>query len=235
MAYTYIFDLDDTLYDQLGAFNVAYHYHFADSDIGVETLYRHFRHYSDLVFEQTQEGQMTLTEMHIYRITEAVNDFDIALPEKKALDFQKDYEKAQQHIALSHPIKTLLYDLKQSGVQVGIITNGEGHHQRMKFKALGLDHLIPEDHLFISAEEGMMKPDVALFEHVAQTLELNPQKTFYIGDNFENDVVGALDAGWRMIWFNRRNRARTKEGYEPDFEVESEEALVDCIRQLQNK
>lgn len=48
-------------------------------------------------------------------------------------------------------------------------------------------------------------------------------------------MVGALDAGWRMIWFNRRNRARTKEGYEPDFEVESEEALVDCIRQLQKK
>lgn len=93
MAYTYIFDLDDTLYDQLGAFNVAYHYHFADSDIGVETLYRHFRHYSDMVFEQTQEGQMTLTEMHIYRITEAVNDFDIHCQRKKHSIFKKTMKK----------------------------------------------------------------------------------------------------------------------------------------------
>lgn len=235
MGYTYIFDLDDTLYDQLGAFNVAYHYHFADSHIGVDTLYRHFRHYSDLVFEQTQEGQMTLTEMHIYRITEAVNDFDIALPEKKALDFQRDYEKAQHHIVLSHPMRTMLYHLKQSGTRVGIITNGEGYHQRMKMKALGLDRLIPETHIFISAEEGMLKPDVALFEHVVETLDLKPQTTFYIGDNFENDVVGALKAGWRMIWFNRRNRARTIEGYLPDYEVDTEEALVELIRQLQNE
>ncbi|MCQ9291262.1 HAD family hydrolase [Staphylococcus hyicus] len=235
MTYTFIFDLDDTLYDQLQAFNVAYHYHFADSDIDVSSLYRHFRHYSDLVFEQTQDGRMTVTEMHIYRITAALNDFDIALPEKKAIAFQRDYARALNGIALSHPIKTLLYQLKTKRVPCGIITNGESHHQRSKIKTLGLNHYISESHMFISAEEGMSKPDVALFQQVVNELDLNPQNTFYIGDNFENDVIGALNAGWRVIWFNRRNRSATHEGYKPDYYVDSEEALVEVIQSLINE
>ncbi|MCQ9300160.1 HAD family hydrolase [Staphylococcus hyicus] len=235
MTYTFIFDLDDTLYDQLQAFNVAYHYHFADSDIDVSSLYRHFRHYSDLVFEQTQDGRMTVTEMHIYRITAALNDFDIALSEKKAIAFQRDYARALNGIALSHPIKTLLYQLKTKRVPCGIITNGESHHQRSKIKMLGLNHYISESHMFISAEEGMSKPDVALFQQVVNELDLNPQNTFYIGDNFENDVIGALNAGWRVIWFNRRNRSATHEGYKPDYYVDSEEALVEVIQTLINE
>lgn len=235
MAYTFIFDLDDTLYDQLEAFNIAYQYHFADSDINVATLYRHFRHYSDDVFDQTQNGDMTVTEMQIYRITEAANDFDIALPEKKALAFQRDYEQAQQRITLSHPIKTMLYALKQKHTLMGVITNGEGHHQRMKIKALELDRIIPEKHIFISAETGMYKPDVALFKLAEQALDLKPQNTFYIGDNFENDVVAALNAGWRTIWFNRRNRSATLKGYQPDYYVDSEEGLVEVIEKLQNE
>ncbi|WP_438452276.1 hypothetical protein [Staphylococcus pseudintermedius] len=79
-----IFDLDDTLYDQLSGFEYAYYRHFGDTDIGVERLYRHFRLYSEELFEATQTGALSVPDMHVVRITRAVADFDIELPEEKA-------------------------------------------------------------------------------------------------------------------------------------------------------
>ncbi|MBI5974378.1 HAD family hydrolase [Staphylococcus canis] len=232
MTLALIFDLDDTLYDQLQAFEYAYYQHFADSDMGVEALYRRFRAYSDEVFEATQNGRMTLSEMHVYRITEAVNEFDIALPEKKARAFQQDYEFAQQRIELSDTMRNLLSTLSTQPIVLGIITNGEADRQRAKIEALNLTQWIPESHIYISGAHQVSKPNRIIFDKVIEALELDPTSTFYVGDNFENDVVGAIDAGWQVVWFNRRNRPATKEGYQADRYVEREAELVDVIEQI---
>lgn len=116
-----IFDLDDTLYDQLSGFEYAYYRHFGDTDIGVERLYRHFRLYSEELFEATQTGALSVPDMHVVRITRAVADFDIELPEEKAHAFQRDYEYAQQHIKLSTTIVEMLQYLVQKKRQIRFI------------------------------------------------------------------------------------------------------------------
>ncbi|MFP4931785.1 HAD family hydrolase [Staphylococcus coagulans] len=227
-----LFDLDDTLYNQLEAFEFAYHRHFADSDIGAETLYRHFRIYSDALFEATQLGELSLKAMHIARITQAVHDFDIDLPEHMAIAFQQDYEAAQQHINLSETMAQILDFLTSQQVELGILTNGESDRQRRKIEALNLDAFIPESHQFISAEFGLSKPELGVFKVVEQELVVDPHEIYYIGDHFDNDVIGAIDAGWHSIWFNRRNRPMTHQQYTPDHIVMTEEELFETIKTM---
>ncbi|ARJ50588.1 HAD family hydrolase [Staphylococcus lutrae] len=232
MNNTIIFDLDDTLYDQLQPFEYAYYRHFGDSQIGVERLYRHFRIYGEALFEATQSGHMSISAMHVVRITRAVADFDIALPVDKARAFQKDYETAQQHLTLSDTMTTLLRYLVAQGVRMGIVTNGESDRQRAKIKALKLDSYFPESHLFISAELGVAKPNPAIFNRVGQQLEVQPHTTYFIGDHFENDVLGALNVGWQAIWFNRRHHIPSQMHRRPMYTVTTERELLNVVQHI---
>ncbi|MNJ38935.1 dUMP phosphatase [compost metagenome] len=74
-----------------------------------------------------------------------------------------------------------------------------------KVKALNLTRLIPEELIYISGAVGFTKPDARLFQHVTGQLGLAPENCCYIGDSWRNDVVGALDAGWKVLWFNHRS------------------------------
>ncbi len=33
-----------------------------------------------------------------------------------------------------------------------------------------------------------------------------PEETLYVGDNYDNDVLGAKSANWQALWFNHRER-----------------------------
>ena len=37
-------------------------------------------------------------------------------------------------------------------------------------------------------------------------LDIAPESLLYIGDSFDNDVIGAKAAGWSVWWFNHQNR-----------------------------
>jgi putative hydrolase of the HAD superfamily len=56
---------------------------------------------------------------------------------------------------------------------------------------------------FLSAELGLLKPDVNAFAAVQRRLGLFPGEIAMVGDSWRDDVAGALEAGWTAIWVNR--------------------------------
>ncbi len=76
--------------------------------------------------------------------------------------------------------------------RVGILTNGDGGLQRAKLTRHGLDELV--DAVVISNEVRSRKPDPGIFE--AATERLPADTHVFVGDSFEEDVQGALDAGF---------------------------------------
>lgn len=114
--YSFLFDIDDTVYDQLSPFREAFAKQFARfAHIPLEELYRHSRKFSDEVFEQTERGEMSREEMHIYRITAAFKMFDIEISASAARQFQLDYEAQQQRICLLPEIADVLHYCKSQG------------------------------------------------------------------------------------------------------------------------
>lgn len=60
--------------------------------------------------------------------------------------------------------------------------------------------------MLISETIGIAKPDRRIFDQMAQQLYCEPEELLYVGDSFQNDVVGAKNAGWRVWWFNHQHQ-----------------------------
>ena len=205
-----IFDVDDTLYEQIVPFENAYRSLF-DMDIDMEEFYLLSRYYSDIKFEASRNGEMTMDEYHIYRIQEAAKDLGVFLTDEQALNMQKEYKKNQQKLQMSNITISILELAKENDVKIGIITNGPSEHQWSKIEALGVERWIDKDNIIVSSDYSINKPDVRIFEIMQEKLQLPNDFLYYIGDSIENDIVGANNAGWKSIWINRYKQKSSKE------------------------
>ena len=200
-----VFDVDDTLYEQIVPFENAYKSLF-EMDIDMEQFYLFSRYYSDVKFEASRTGEMTMDEYHIYRIQEAAKDLDVFLTDEQALNMQKEYKKNQQKLQMSDITISILELAKENNVKLGIITNGPSEHQWSKIKALGVEKWIDKENIIVSGDYDINKPDVRIYEIMQEKLQLANDSLYYIGDSLENDIVGANNAGWKTIWINRYKR-----------------------------
>ena len=75
--------------------------------------------------------------------------------------------------------------------------------------------------IFVSGDLGISKPGKEIFWYAASHMGLSPEEVCFVGDSFQNDAVGAKNAGMYSVWFNRRGHVRPS-GIRPDAEVRTE-------------
>lgn len=230
-----IFDLDDTLYDLAEPLYRAMSQVYGDRiEMPKEAQFVAFRKFSDERFEDSRNGTITMEEMFIYRIRKTLEEMGAQTTDDEALLFQNSYEECQRMITLSDTIKELLSWCKQQNIYTAIISNGAVEHQMDKVYALGLLDYIPRQRMFFSDALDYAKPDKRIFEQVAQILRIENTPTdpiYYIGDSFENDVIGPKRAGWKTIWYNHRNYV-LPEGSTPDYEVKTETEMFETVKMI---
>ena len=208
----FLFDLDDTLYDQSVPFEKAYHDLFSEiTDIDLKKLFIDYRIHSDETFAKSEKKEMTMEDMYHYRTAEAFKDNGVLLTRKQALEFQNVYEYYQNHLELDERIRNMLNYLKDNGHFISLITNGPSAHQRDKIRCLQLERWIDINTIIISSETPVRKPDPAIFKIAEKRFSLDLNKTYFVGDSFPSDIEGAAAAGWKTIWFNHRHRNRTSD------------------------
>ena len=214
---TFIFDIDDTLYDQVTPFVEAYDDVFGQGnyDIDVIKLFVQSRKHSDEVYEQSLRGEMSMKDMQVYRIQKAFEDFNIFISEEDAWTFQKIYAKKQKEIKLPGTIAAMLNECAEKA-QLGVVTNGPDKHQMAKAMALGLTRWIPEEYIVISGAVGVAKPEPEIFAIAVKKIQPDGE-VYYIGDSFRNDILGAKGAGLKTVWMNRRNHEIPEGEEKPDY------------------
>ena len=226
-----IFDIDDTLYDQLEPFRTAYEEVFGGRfEIDMQGLFAARSRRSNEVFEAAMAGEISMDEMFIYRGQKAFADMGVEITPQEALDFQHAYERSQERITLSDTMKEVLEVCKNAGFLLGILTNGPAQHQRKKVQILGTDRWISPQHVIISAECGVSKPDAAIFRCAQEKLGVSAGDCIFIGDSFENDIIGAKRAGWQAVWLNKLRRNVSDGTHRPDHTVYDEAELAAWIR-----
>ncbi|MCM3568562.1 HAD family hydrolase [Neobacillus mesonae] len=201
------FDLDDTLHDHQAPFMHTIRETFQTLEaLPDDTIYKRFRHYSDLLWVDYSSRKMSLESMRIKRIMLTLESFGCTISEEEARLFQKTYEYNLKHLRLFSDVPELFHRLRHNGMELGIITNGPVSHQRNKIDRLGLTQFISEDLIFISDEVGVAKPNPEIFHTASEKVGHHGENLIYVGDSWENDVVGSLAAGWNAVWFNYRGR-----------------------------
>ena len=83
----------------------------------------------------------------------------------------------------------------------GVVTNADLELQRAKLERFGLDRRLPA--LVASSEDGVAKPEPAIFRRAAAAIGLPPERVAYVGDRLDTDARGAAAAGMAGIWLDR--------------------------------
>jgi putative hydrolase of the HAD superfamily len=97
----------------------------------------------------------------------------------------------------------LARELRAAGDRVGVISNSEGR------LAEHLADIGIADAFEIIVDSGVLgidKPDRRIFDHALARLG-GSEARIHIGDSWAADVCGAVDAGWRAVWFGPRAKA----------------------------
>ena len=227
-----IFDVDDTLYNLMEPFEKAHQEVMAErTDADCEELFKRSRTYSDEAFYLSREGKISKDEEFGYRIQKTYGDEGVEVSKEEIKKFEECYRYYQKHIHVPELTKEIL-DYCKENHNIGILTNGTTKNQGKKLETLGLDHWFDPKVMFISDSIGATKPDVKAFHTVQKEMDLNPEETWFIGDTFEVDVVGAKNSGWHVIWFNHRRRPMPEGDIVPDVEVRSVEELFEEIKKF---
>jgi len=97
-------------------------------------------------------------------------------------------------------VKPTLKWLKEEGYKLGIITSGP-EYQRLKLRLTKLDKYF--DIIVTREDVKTVKPDPLIFLYACQRIGVEPQETVMIGDNLQQDVLGAKNSGMIGVWINR--------------------------------
>ncbi len=128
---------------------------------------------------------------------------------KSFLHFKYDnlelaHQWADDYLKIS-PFKTHLIDgamdvldyLKDK-YELHIITNGFKEVQHIKLDSCQLKPFFKQ--IIISEEHGFNKPDLQIFNLAESLAQAQNHECVMIGDNFETDIEGALNANWKAIY-----------------------------------
>lgn len=90
---------------------------------------------------------------------------------------------------------------------IGVLTNGFSEVQYEKIRTNRLDRFIQR--MVISDEIGIQKPDTRLFRYAEACTGAIPGAVYMIGDNPDNDIRGAIAAGWKSVYYDRKGKPLT--------------------------
>ena len=93
-------------------------------------------------------------------------------------------------------VAAALDELRAAGLRLSLASNAEPL-LRSKLTELGLARHF--DHLAISGEVGVEKPDPAFFRGALEAIAVPPSRAIHVGDLYEIDVVGARSAGMEAV------------------------------------
>lgn len=96
--------------------------------------------------------------------------------------------------------KEVLRTLKERSLGIGLISNWDGT-ARAVLEETGL--LPYFDHIIVSSEVHIEKPDEAIFRRALEEAGVPAQACLYVGDNYYDDVVGSAKVGMKSLLINR--------------------------------
>lgn len=229
-----IFDLDDTLYDQKSPFVTALSQTFSRTLTADEAaqVFKRFHDFNDQTFNQVKNQELSLEAWQTARVRHALAKLTTdTISTDWAIQFEMAYQTALKHIQLFSGLPGTLTRLSRC-FEIGIITNGPAQIQRDKLRQLQIQHYVHPDHIFISEELGIAKPDPSIFTTWAHQVGIKANEAVYVGDNASLDMTSAKHAGWQTFWFNHRQNDQVKPTVIPDQIIQSPAELNELLLAL---
>lgn len=95
-----------------------------------------------------------------------------------------------------------LETLKEDGMPMCLVTNGEAHLQRRKIDRFSLEPYF--NGILVEGELGFGKPDERVFMTALDILGVAAADAWIVGDNYEWEVVAPGKLGFTCVWVDKR-------------------------------
>lgn len=200
----------DTLVDMFSYFNLDKY--FSNAEDYVET----FKKFNLLLWDEYHRGKIAkemLRHQRFYRTLKSggLDSHDLA----EQLDNFYIAECPKHSALMPHTIEVLDY-LKEKNYGLHIITNGFNEMQFIKIKDSGLSGYF--DSVTTSEIACSMKPHARTFEYAQYPLDTKKRKCLMVGDDWENDIVGAKKFGWDQVFYDPM-RLNMDKPFRPTYEI----------------
>jgi len=106
-------------------------------------------------------------------------------------------------IRLFDGVKETLQALKERGIRIFLLSNGQREFTLPELTAFGIVHYF--DRICSSSDLGICKPDPRFFEHLMALEGLNAQNTLMVGNDHTSDIAGAHHLGMDALYIHTSN------------------------------
>jgi putative hydrolase of the HAD superfamily len=186
-----LFDLDGTLWDRTSAVRALAHQQ--HEHLGDVLGHISREQYVDRIIRLDDLGRVDK------RVLYETIGVEFGFPESEVARLHADFwTRFALHTRPFPEVIDTLRHLRNAGVKLGIVTNGAAVVQQAKIEQLGLSGLV--DAVLISEREGVRKPNPEIFHRAVARLGVEVSQTWFIGDNPNDDVAGAVAVGLRTFW-----------------------------------
>ena len=97
----------------------------------------------------------------------------------------------------------VLEKLHMKGIKMAVVSNGFKEVQYRKLNKSGIDKFFQA--VMISEEQGVHKPCPIIFKRAIKAIGGDKKETLMVGDDFANDIEGAMIFGIDQFFYNYKN------------------------------
>jgi putative hydrolase of the HAD superfamily len=206
MITTVVFDLDDTLYDEIdycrsGFAAVAEYFAALPEHPDAKTIFQE-------LWNQFTAGNRTRT------FNAALDQLNIPSDDQTIRTLIELYRSHVPTINLPDDSRNVL-DRLAADYTLAMLTDGFLPAQQLKVRALGIEHYF--ECIIYTEQLGRQfwKPSPAGFEKLIRTLNVSPQNAAYVADNDQKDFMAPNNLGLATIKVVRPRRIHTESSTQP--------------------
>jgi len=172
-------------------------------------FFQSFASASPMAFPGRETAKIPQLEFEWWQ-TVSAKAFQIAGIFQQFSDFPKFFVELYAHFATAEPwfvypdVLPALNKWQQQGIELAVVSNFDSRIYAV-LKALNLAEYFTS--VTISTEVGAAKPDSKIFTTALQKHHCIAANVVHIGDSFKADYCGAINAGLKSIWLNRKPEA----------------------------
>ncbi|MGZ4863952.1 MAG: HAD family hydrolase [Halobacteriota archaeon] len=189
---------------------------------GLETSVDEFNAYWNIEFELAFRDVIAycgkfrnMRDLYGISTRNVFHRYGIHLEDEHVQELNAVYKKMLDDAVMVLPnVKTTLDALYANGLRLGMVSNGDT--EELSAHLNGVSDLF--DVIVTSEELEVYKPHLRIFNETLHKMGIAREKAAFVGDSIIPDVCGAQKAGLTTIWYNKRQRTRTRE-LRPDFEI----------------
>ncbi|OBX24676.1 putative hydrolase of the HAD superfamily [Gelidibacter algens] len=199
------FDLDHTLWDFDKNSALTFDKIFKLHKVGVnlDSFLKVYEPVNLQYWKRYRNEEIDKIELRYGRLRDTFDEINFSVEDGLIHNLSTDYI---EHLSsFSHLFEGTLDVLQylQPKYQLHIITNGFEEAQLKKMDSSAITSFFKT---ITNAEvAGVKKPNPIIFDYALKIAKAEPNESIMIGDNYEADILGALNVGYDAIFFNYRN------------------------------